>query len=103
MSSRAPEGSGDRLEAPELRLFPEQDHLVLQVDNLSKRYSLPGRAERPNSPRTLELFRGLSFSVARGTIVAIVGQSGVGKSTLLHLLGALDRPSEGRSGLRVRS
>jgi len=34
--------------------------------------------------------------VGRGERVAVVGQSGVGKSTLLHILGTLDRPSEGR-------
>jgi lipoprotein-releasing system ATP-binding protein len=38
---------------------------------------------------------GLDLSVARGEKLVIVGQSGVGKSTLLHILGALDRPSSG--------
>ena len=37
----------------------------------------------------------VSLSVARGEMVAVVGDSGAGKSTLLHLLGALDRPSAG--------
>lgn len=41
------------------------------------------------------LFENLSFQVAKGEMLAIVGQSGAGKSTLLHLLGALERPSEG--------
>jgi lipoprotein-releasing system ATP-binding protein len=43
----------------------------------------------------LELFRGLDFTVAPGEMVAIVGQSGAGKSSLLHLLAALDRPTAG--------
>ncbi len=43
----------------------------------------------------LELFRGLNFTVAAGEMVAIVGQSGAGKSSLLHLLAALDRPTSG--------
>jgi lipoprotein-releasing system ATP-binding protein len=43
----------------------------------------------------LELFGGLSFTVAPGELVAIVGQSGAGKSSLLHLLAALDTPSGG--------
>jgi len=41
--------------------------------------------------RRVEVLRGLDFSVERGEMVAIIGESGVGKSTLLHLLGALDR------------
>jgi lipoprotein-releasing system ATP-binding protein len=43
----------------------------------------------------LELFRGVDFTVAPGEMVAIVGQSGAGKSSLLHLLAALDRPTAG--------
>ena len=44
---------------------------------------------------SLELFRGLDLEVRAGEMVAIVGESGAGKSSLLHLLAALDRPSAG--------
>ena len=44
----------------------------------------------------LTVFENLNFDVCQGDLVAIVGESGTGKSTLLHLLGGLDRPSNGR-------
>ena len=43
----------------------------------------------------LEVLRGLALAVDRGEVVAIRGQSGTGKSTLLHCLGLLDRPDRG--------
>ena len=43
----------------------------------------------------LMVFAGLSFEVPQGERLALVGESGTGKSTLLYLLGGLDRPSEG--------
>ena len=43
----------------------------------------------------LPVLRGIDLQVKKAEIVAIVGASGVGKSTLLHLLGGLDRPTEG--------
>jgi lipoprotein-releasing system ATP-binding protein len=43
----------------------------------------------------LTVLDGLSMRVEEGEIVAVVGESGTGKSTLLHLLGALDRPTRG--------
>ncbi len=60
---------------------------LLRVEGLSKVFR-SGEAQ-------LTLFENLSFQVAKGTMLAIVGQSGAGKSTLLHILAALDRPSAG--------
>jgi lipoprotein-releasing system ATP-binding protein len=45
--------------------------------------------------RLIHVLRGLDLSLAAGERLAIVGQSGVGKSTLLHILGTLERPTSG--------
>ncbi len=48
------------------------------------------------SRRELRVLMGAELEVERGSIVAVVGASGVGKSTLLHILGGLDRPTRGK-------
>jgi lipoprotein-releasing system ATP-binding protein len=60
---------------------------LVEVDGLVKSYGTPNGA--------IAVLRGLSLRVARGEMVAIVGASGVGKSTLLHVLGGLDRAEGG--------
>jgi len=44
----------------------------------------------------LEVLRGIDLTINEGEMVAVVGASGVGKSTMLHILGTLDRPSSGK-------
>ncbi|MCH7780100.1 MAG: ATP-binding cassette domain-containing protein, partial [Acidobacteria bacterium] len=48
-----------------------------------------------SGPRRIEVLSRLDLEIVSGESVAIVGESGVGKSTLLHLLGGLDRPDTG--------
>ncbi len=60
---------------------------MLRADNLCKRFR--------SGWTDLVVLENLNLEVARGEMVAIVGASGAGKSTLLHILGALDRPSNG--------
>jgi lipoprotein-releasing system ATP-binding protein len=49
-----------------------------------------------SGPEIIHVLRGASMHVNAGEVVALVGASGVGKSTLLHILGGLDRPTRGR-------
>jgi len=67
---------------------------VLEAKALRKRYIL---GEHP-----VDALAGVDFAVEKGAFVAIMGPSGSGKSTLLHLLGGLDRPSEGEVTLAGR-
>src|SRR5438093_5578247 len=52
--------------------------------------------EYRTGPEIVRVLRGASVEICAGEVVALIGASGVGKSTLLHLLGALDRPTAGR-------
>ncbi len=61
--------------------------MIIETRNLEKTYRQPGRE--------VEVLRGLNLSVEEGERVAVMGASGVGKSTLLHILGTLERPSAG--------
>jgi len=61
---------------------------LLRVERLWKSFA--------NGPRTIEVLADLELSVAAGEAVAVVGDSGVGKSTLLHIVGGMDRPDRGR-------
>jgi lipoprotein-releasing system ATP-binding protein len=65
-----------------------ENRKLLRVEALSKSFASGGG-------ETLEVLRGASFEVERGEVLAVVGESGTGKSTLLHLMGALDRPTGG--------
>ncbi|MCI2047187.1 MAG: ABC transporter ATP-binding protein [Faecalibacterium sp.] len=60
---------------------------ILQTENLKKIYGA-GLME-------VHALDGVSLAVEKGEFVSVVGTSGSGKSTLLHMLGGLDRPSEG--------
>jgi putative ABC transport system ATP-binding protein len=57
---------------------------VLEIRDLAKRY-----------PGGVDALRGVALMVEEGELLAVVGPSGSGKSTLLHIMGTLDRPSDG--------
>jgi len=60
----------------------------LGVEGIHKSY--------PTAGAPIHVLRGLDLSAGRGEMVAVIGASGVGKSTLLHVLGGLDRADAGR-------
>ncbi|MBI4972010.1 MAG: ABC transporter ATP-binding protein [Candidatus Omnitrophica bacterium] len=62
--------------------------LILETQDLHKVYE-------GHSAGRVEVLRGVNFQVSREGVYYILGHSGTGKSTLLHLLGGLDRPSQG--------
>ena len=62
--------------------------VLLSVKDIKKSYKITKKSH-------LEVLKGISLDIYDGEIVAIVGKSGTGKSTLLHILGALDKPDSG--------
>lgn len=70
----------------ELRRGPVAEPTVLRLEHLGKRYS-------PDRPA---IFEGVDLTLRQGEYLAVMGESGVGKSTLLNLLAGLDRPDSGR-------
>ena len=67
----------------------------LQIDNVQKTYAGAGGG--------VHALRGVSFTVEKGEFVALWGPSGCGKSTLLHIIGGMDRPTEGSVLLQGRT
>ncbi len=65
-----------------------EDNVIIKTKNLVKDYKIA-------KDKSLRVLDKVSISISGSEIVSIVGASGAGKSTLLHLLGALDKPTEG--------
>ncbi len=59
---------------------------MIKVTNLTKTFHMP---------QPLNILQGINLEIVRGELLCIVGASGVGKSTFLHLLGGLDHPTSG--------
>jgi ABC-type lipoprotein export system ATPase subunit len=69
------------------------DAAILRAENLVKYYS----------DGNVQALRGVSLAIHESESIAITGPSGCGKSTLLHLLGGLDRPTEGEVFFRAKA
>lgn len=63
------------------------NEFIIAAENVAKSYQV--------GLKRVDVLRGLSLHVSRGEMIAITGVSGIGKSTLLHLLGTLDMPTSG--------
>ena len=74
---------------------PVERSALVEVTDLVKTY--------PSGDKTLRVLDGTRLSIDAGQRVAVLGASGVGKSTLLHLLGGLDRPDSGTIDFRGQS
>ena len=61
--------------------------MMIQAHDLKKSFKM--------DQTEVHVLKGVGLEIKRGELVAIVGASGVGKTTLLHILGTLDRPSSG--------
>lgn len=64
--------------------------IILSAKNIKKGFT---------SPTKVEVLNGIDLTLSRGECIAIAGKSGEGKSTLLHILGTLETPSEGSLSL----
>ncbi len=62
--------------------------MLLHAEEIEKEYR--------TGPEVVRVLRGVNLSLRGGEVVALVGASGIGKTTLLYILGTLDRPTAGR-------
>ena len=60
---------------------------IISLQDIYKNYE--------NGPQKVEVLKGISLEIGEAEVVAVMGPSGVGKSTLLHIIGALDLPTSG--------
>jgi len=65
----------------------EEQSTIIRVEQVTKTYG--------NGAKQVEVLKGIDLTFERAETTAIVGASGVGKTTLLHILGTLDRPTSG--------
>jgi len=70
-------------------MVAKAENIIIRTENLGKSYQLPDN-------QWLRVFENINFELRAGELIAIMGVSGVGKTTFLNIIGGLDRPTEGR-------
>ncbi len=81
------------MDAPQKTLYELPSALPLQREPILRARGI--RRSFEMGQRSLEVLHGVDLELVSGELLALVGASGAGKSTLLHVLGLLDRPTEG--------
>lgn len=66
----------------------EEQHSMIELQGIIKRFYI-------GQPNELEILHGIDLKVNRGEFVSIVGSSGSGKTTMMNIIGIMDRPTEG--------
>ena len=66
----------------------EEQHSMIELQGIIKRFYI-------GQPNELEILHGIDLKVNRGEFVSVVGSSGSGKTTMMNIIGILDRPTEG--------
>ena len=79
-------------QTPESAGGTPQGGILLEVEGLTKNFRL--------GEKEIRVLKGIDLAIRAGETIGILGVSGVGKTTLLHILGALDRPTQGRVAYR---
>ena len=65
-----------------------KQHTMIELHHIIKRFYI-------GQPNELEILHGIDLKVNKGEFVSIVGSSGSGKTTMMNIIGILDRPTEG--------
>ncbi|MCC6864729.1 MAG: ABC transporter ATP-binding protein [Ignavibacteria bacterium] len=68
--------------------FLDNRKIIIKTQGLTKEYQV-------SKTETLQVLKGIDTEIYEGEVVTIVGPSGAGKSTLLHIIGTLDKPTDG--------
>lgn len=67
----------------------EEKEAIIELKHIVKRFFI-------GKPNELEILHGIDLQVKEGEFLSVIGESGSGKSTLMNIIGALDRPTEGK-------